>query len=208
MNTSSYPSDRVNNFSDAIYAIAITLLVLEIKIPSLDEVTQKGIAGVLAARIPNFIGFVVSFLVTALFWKSHLQLFKKVTKYTERLLWLNLWQLMFVVLMPFSTALYSYYAGSDKAFIFYCLNVAGIGVMSYAMTAYVVKNENLAVAMGEPAARWMRQKTLVAPIIFLLCIPIVLLSPIAARLSFFLIFVVQFIGERRVSKKLSADTTT
>jgi uncharacterized membrane protein len=200
-----YPSDRVNNFSDAIYAIAITLLVLEVKIPSADEVAQRGIAGVLTVRIPNFIGFVVSFFVTALFWKAHLLLFRKVKAISSRLLWLNLWQLLFVVLMPFSTALYSYYVGSNNAFIFYCLNVAGIGFMGYVLTAHVVRTENLEQEMGRVAATWMRRRTLIAPFVFLFCIPLVWIDPWVARFGFLLIFLVQLWGDRVMKKRIQAE---
>jgi uncharacterized membrane protein len=204
---SSFPKDRVINFSDAIYAIAITLLVLEIKIPSFEEVQLVGIAGVLQARIPNFIGFVVSFLVTALFWRAHLNMFGYVKQVANRLLWLNLWQLLFVVMMPFSTALYSYYAGSNNAFMFYCLNVAGMGIMNYSMLVHIVKQENLSEALGPTQAQWLTRSALLVPLIFLLCIPLAWLNPWLGRSGFVLIFVLQSIGNARLKRRLAQNET-
>jgi uncharacterized membrane protein len=191
-----FPSERVNNFSDAIFAIGITLLVLEIKIPSVDEVRQFGIDGVLIKRIPNLTGFLVSFLVTGLYWKA-LQLFQLVKAVDNKLLWLNLWLLLFVVLLPFSTALYSYYFWVNEAFFFYCLNLASIGWMTYWMTVYVLKTE----AHSQFEDRWTKIRALIAPLVFLLCIPISLASPSIARFGFFSIFLIQFVGDKRMARK-------
>jgi uncharacterized membrane protein len=196
-----FPSERVNNFSDAIFAIGITLLVLEIKIPSLDEINSLGVDGVLRKRIPHFIGFLVSFLVTALYWRSHLLLFSKVKFIDSKLLWLNLWLLIFVVLLPFSTALYSYYIGFDKAFYFYCFNLAAMGIMSWWMTLYVIRKEELAENNSPLDIFWMKWKAGIPPLVFLLCIPLTMLSPLTGRIGFLLIFVFQMIGNRAVKKK-------
>jgi len=62
-----FPSDRVNNFCDAVFAIAMTLLILEIKIPTTTDLTSYETLGVMRRLIPSFIGFFISFLVTALY---------------------------------------------------------------------------------------------------------------------------------------------
>lgn len=194
-------AERVRNFSDAIYAVAITLLVLEIRIPSAEEVAQLGIEGVLRARVPNFIGFLVSFFVTALFWRGHLLLFGVVTNMTVRLYWLNLLQLLFVVLMPFSTALYSFYVGSDVAFYFYCANLSGIGWMGYAITNYLIEHEPYFQEMPARELKWFRVRQLIPPIVFLGCIPLSMVNPWAGRLGFLLIFVFRSIGDRLYNKQ-------
>jgi uncharacterized membrane protein len=197
-----FPTERVNNFSDAIFAIAITLLVLEIKVPTVDEVKAVGIDGVLNKRVSNFVGYFVSFVVTALYWKNHLQLFQLVKSIDNKLFWLNLWLLFFVVIMPFSTALYSYFFGSDTSFSFYCFNLAAIGFMSYWMMTYVIKKENLKESLGAIQTRWMRNRILIGAIVFLLCVPFLWISPWLGRFGFLLIFLFQAIGDRRIKKKL------
>lgn len=69
------------------------------------------------------------------------------------------------------------------------------------MTAYVVKKENLKEVIGAVQTRWMKQRALIVPIVFLLCIPITFLSGWAGRLGFLLIFVFQFIGTAYYKKK-------
>ena len=195
-----FPYDRVNNFSDAIFAIGITLLVLEVKVPTFVEMQELGVMGLLSKRIPYFIGYFVSFMVTALYWRGHLQLFQWVKGIDNKLLWLNLWMLFFVVLLPFSTALYSYFF-SDDAFSVYTLNLAAIGFMNYWMTVYVSKKENLTELIGVDKVKWMRLRVLIGPMVFLLGIPILMISPWAGKLAFILIFVFQGIGDRRMKKK-------
>src|SRR4051812_36440338 len=101
--------ERMILFSDAVFAIAITILALEIKVPPIDRhiATDKMLLDNLDDMIPKFIGFFVSFFIIGLYWTVHHRMFGFVVNYTRRLLWLNLVFLLAVVLMPFSTAFYS-----------------------------------------------------------------------------------------------------
>jgi uncharacterized membrane protein len=201
-----FPYDRVNNFSDAIFAIGITLLVLEIKVPTATEISELGVSGLLNKRIPYFIGYFVSFMVTALYWKSHLQLFQLVKSIDNKLLWLNLWLLFFVVLLPFSTALYSYFFNFNNAFSFYTLNLAAMGIMTYWMMVYVSKKENLEEVIGGQQVKWMKNRALISPLIFILSIPVTLILPWIGRVFFVLIFVLQAIGDRRLRRKTAGPS--
>jgi uncharacterized membrane protein len=102
--------ERLILFSDAVFAIAITLLVIEIKIPDKHEmqlqegISDKAILRALGLLIPKFIGFFVSFMLIGLYWTVHHRLFGFVTAYDRKLLLLNLVFLFFIALMPFSIA--------------------------------------------------------------------------------------------------------
>src|SRR5689334_3106587 len=87
--------DRMIFFSDAVFAIAITILVLEIKIPQIphDQVTNQLLTQSLADLLPKFAGFIVSFFIIGLFWTIHHRLFGYVIDYDNRLIWLNLFYL-------------------------------------------------------------------------------------------------------------------
>jgi len=198
-----FPTDRVVYFSDAVFAIAITLLVIEIKIPTHDQIAEYGMLSVLRKLLPLFVGFLISFLVTGLFWRAHLLLYHYVKEVDNKLLWINIWLLLTVALLPFSTGFYSENFGANVPFFFYCGNLAAIGIFSYRMTAYVAKKENLKGVVGEAHARWMKQRALIVPIVFLLCIPIAFISGWAGRLGFLLIFVFQFIGTMYYKKKMA-----
>lgn len=199
-----FPNDRVNNFSDAIFAIAITLLVLEVKVPPTDEIRSIGAWNSLLKLTPSFVGLLISFFVTALYWRAHLILARFIKTYTNKLLWLNTWLLLFVVMLPFSTAFYSKNFGFNDAFIFYCVNLALIGLFHYWMV-WITFGDPAQDSSDRTVASWMKFRSAVAPLVWLLSIPLTFVAPLLARFFFVAIFVVLFIGERRYRKKEQAD---
>lgn len=191
-----FPHDRVVFFSDAVFAIAMTLLVIEIKVPGHAQVASAGLGGALSALIPLFIGYVVSFLVLTLFWAAHLQTWKHVTVVTSGLIWLNALQLLFVALMPFTTGLYTEYVGSNAVFTIYCVNLTLIALAGYALREAVIRREGLVARLGAHAVAWMRVRALVAIAVFLACIPLAHVAPAVARFAFLAIFVLHAVARR------------
>ncbi len=196
-----FPNDRVNNFSDAIYAIAITLLVLEVKVPPAEDMRELGAWNSLLKLTPSFIGLLISFFVTALYWRAHLILAQFIRTYNNRLLWLNIWLLLFVVMLPFSTAFYSKNFNYNGAFIFYCVNLALIGVFNYWMVRVAVVREPSDEQIDPNVISWLKFRAIVAPLIWLMSILMVFISPLIARFFFAVIFIVLMIGERRYKKR-------
>lgn len=120
--------DRVNGFSDAVFAVAITLLILTITVPVISDNSQ--LASELEAMWPKFLGFLISFLIIGSFWVSHHVMFRYLERHRPGFLWINLLFLMLIVLLPFSTDLMSEYNTSVLAVVFYDLNmVAASGVL-------------------------------------------------------------------------------
>ncbi len=175
--------ERIILFSDAVFAIAITLLVIEIKIPEIHEdVTDKALLHSLGHLFPKFLGFLISFMLIGLYWTIHHRMFGFVTGYDKKLLVLNLIFLFFIALMPFSTGFYSEYAGPVELFrkqlkipmIFYVLNFCGVGFTNYFMWRHVT---NPKYKLAEPPidpldAKLSKLRSLVVPCIFLLMLPI------------------------------------
>jgi len=202
MNTNQFTTDRINNFTDAIFAIAITLLILDIKVPSAELIDQQGaVPALLKNQTPQIIGLVVSFFVAALFWKAHLLLAKNISSYDSRLIWLNTFLLFFVVIMPFSTSFYSRNFGYDSAFYFYCINVACIGIMNHLMIRHSIIKENLKDKFTPIDLRWMKLRSLVVPFVFILSILVSYQSSLLGRLTFILIFILQGFGDIVVKRK-------
>jgi len=106
-------SKRVEAFSDGVLAVAITLLVLDLKLPYLGT---SGLWPTLTSQWPTFAAYATSFLVIGIMWVNHHGIFKQI-KYVDRpLMLLNLLLLMFIVTIPFATSLVSHYlraAGSN-----------------------------------------------------------------------------------------------
>ena len=194
-----FPHDRVVFFSDAVFAIAITLLAIELKPPAETLIAQFGAAGAWTHQIPLFVAFVISFMVTALFWAGHMQAWKMVERVTPGLLWLNIGQLMFVALMPFATALYSESFMSDHVapLVGYCLVLTGIPLFSFLTRRAMVRSQGVAQKLGPIGTRWFLVRTLVPLIVFAACIPLAFILPSwMGGMLFFLIFPITPLARR------------
>ena len=101
---------RIEAFSDGVFAIAITLLVIEIGVPHLgDEPEGTSLLGALFEQWPSYLGYVISFLVIGTVWANHHNRFRFIVRSDHVLLFLNTLFLMCVAFIPFPTALLSEY---------------------------------------------------------------------------------------------------
>ncbi len=133
--------ERVLFFSDAVFAIAITLLVIEIRVPALPHGAADGeIGGALLGIIPRIIGFVISFFLIGQTWVEHHRIGRQLAGQDRGLLWKNLGFLFFVAVMPFSTALLSEHHLSPLANVVYALIFAGLGLAKTAFWRHAVSH--------------------------------------------------------------------
>jgi uncharacterized membrane protein len=182
--------ERLILFSDAVFAIAITLLVIELKVPELDKenYNDAALSHELKHLIPRFIGFVISFAIIGIYWSIHHRLFGFVHKYSTRLIFLNMLFLFSIVLMPFSTGLFGEYSrpAAMKMFIpfaFYVGNVALTGFSNYFLWRYACNPSN-GIAAGFPDREYViiaKRRSLVIPIVFLTALVVSIWYPIQAR---------------------------
>jgi len=116
--------ERMVFFSDAVFAIAITLLVIELHAPELPRDTADIVQiQALARLVPNFVGFAVSFAVIGMFWMGHHRAFSLATHYSPRVLGWNLSLLGMIAFMPFATAYLSSNIFQRVPAIFYCVTM-------------------------------------------------------------------------------------
>ena len=95
---------RLEAFSDGVFAIAITLLILEIKVPEGPEVHDHGLWRALLDRWPSYVGYVISFVTIGIMWVNHHALFKYIRRVDRPLLLANLFLLMTISFLPYPTA--------------------------------------------------------------------------------------------------------
>ena len=114
--------ERLIFFSDAVFAIAITLLVIEIQVPHVPHGSgDAAFIDALTALIPNFIGFVISFFVIGAFWGGHHRAFGCAAHWNDRLMAPNIQMLLAIAAMPFFTAFMSEYTNQRVPVVAYCL---------------------------------------------------------------------------------------
>lgn len=202
--------ERMILFSDAVFAIAITLLVIEIKIPEIHEPTDKALLHSLALLIPKFIGFIISFIFIGLYWTIHHRMFGFVTSYDKKLLRLNLFFLFFIALLPFSTGFYSEFAGPMVRFnlktplAVYVLNFAAVGFINYLMWRHI---SNAKTKLAEPpidseVLKMARFRSLIVPIVFSLMLPVAFITNVMIAVYMpILIILILRIAKWRARKK-------
>lgn len=127
---------RTENFSDAVFAIVITLLVLEIKIPEGVDYEHLPFA-IVHHVMPSIAAYLMSFIIIGHYWMYHHQAFEHVIRLNGALLWLNILFLMTVCFIPFPTTLLGHYPGKALPIIMYggtliACNMIGIVMLNYA----------------------------------------------------------------------------
>lgn len=202
--------ERLILFSDAVFAIAITLLVIEIKVPVIEHGNTHAVMEALKEKISEFFGFFLSFAVIGQFWITHHRMFGYVTGYTNGLLWLNLLVLFWIVLVPFTSGLNSHYGNLDLVWVIYSLNMFMISLSLNLLYRYIGNEKrNISVLSTHPhLKKYANQRNVVIAMIFLLgillCLPGWIWTSIASRLVFFLIPIAISIINKRAKKEANA----
>jgi uncharacterized membrane protein len=188
--------DRMLFFSDAVMAIAITLLVMDLRVPEIGRgLAEARLGPALLMLWPNYLGYLLSFFIIGNYWLSHHRLFRPIRRYDDRLSWLNLLFLFFTALLPFSTRIIGLYPGTRTAVLVYSLNVLPLGIISYAMTWHAYSGGRLVEASFDQVEirkhlDFARRGTL----IFLACLVVSVVFPIAVFPVWLLGFLARSIG--------------
>jgi uncharacterized membrane protein len=179
--------ERVVFFSDAVFAIVITLLVLELKVPHLTEHSESALRHALLELFPRVIGFVVSFLIIGLMWIEHHRIFRYIEDYDGGLLWRNLLLLLCVSFVPFPTALFSENFWSRTAFILYTASFGGVATAKLLIWRHAAKANLLKKDVSPALERRIARRSLAVPIACAVAIALAFISIFIAPLAFMLI---------------------
>ena len=176
---------RIVAFSDGVFAIAITLLVLNLGIEK--GLTEGQIDDALWDQREVFLAYAISFAVIGRFWLVHHRFFAEVEAFDGRLLGLNLVYLGFVVLIPFSSELLGEYGGKTTAVVFYSLNLAVVVLLGLLMSADA-RRRGL-TSIDDRTHRENRLRSAYIAGIFLLSIPLAYLAPTLAPYLWLVLFI-------------------
>jgi uncharacterized membrane protein len=137
-----FPKSRLEALSDGIYAVALTLLVLDLKLPagSLDppQFTQ-----LLVDQASNALTWLLSFWVIVIFWQSRVELIRCVDRIGQTYVQLELVHLALISLLPFSTSLIGEHSEQPLSFLIYTSNLWLISLLGLVQVFHIQKNKNL-----------------------------------------------------------------
>lgn len=170
---------RIEALSDGIFAVAMTLLVLDIKSSeNLDFATNEGLIAYLGTLEHSFAMYAISFVVLAIFWIAHHILFHYVRHVDRRLLWMNMAFLLLVTFVPFSTDLLGDHGHLILPVIVYGINLLALGGLLGLQLRYLASNPLLAAADFTPTvARHMQREVWIYALIPLASMAMSLYSP-------------------------------
>jgi uncharacterized membrane protein len=155
-----HPLERLVFFSDAVFAIAITLLVIEIEVPKLGAASLERYGHALTELLPSFFGFVLSFLVIGRFWIGHHNAFSMIDHYDGRLAWPNLFLLMAIAFMPFATAFMAANLGQLVPTMLYNVTLLVTGLLSLWVVTIATSTHLVRSGVDPLKRRMLRRRSL------------------------------------------------
>jgi uncharacterized membrane protein len=187
--------DRIVTFSDGVFAIAITLLVLNIETPEIPaNLVAEDLPGRLLDLWPKLLSYVISFLVILTYWIAHHSIFSAIKGYDRKLIWLNSLFLMCVAFLPFPASLFGEYGDQPLVVAIYAGSLAITRLLLTAVWWYASSGRRLVDRdLDERTIKAYRLRGLAIPLIFLLSIFISFFSVSAALYSWVLLMVVDFV---------------
>ena len=148
--------ERLAFFSDAVFAIAITLLIIEVRVPAGTPDTEAGVAQALVDLLSQYIGFFVSFFVIGRFWIGHHRVFGRLARIDDALVRRNLLFLMTIAFMPFPTALVSHFVSTRVGVGAYAAWLTLAGVFNLRVERHAMQGPLAAPGGLDDLRRWAR----------------------------------------------------
>ena len=169
-----FSKTRLETLTDGVFAIVMTLLVLEIAVPQL---SHSEVATELPRQLfelwPIILRYVTSFIILGFFWIANDEKFHYIKRANRTLLWITIFYLMFVAFIPFSTALLGEYGDQQISVIIYGINITIVGSWVYVQWWYATKDHRLVDSdLDLDFIRIMSRRYLVGPIMYLVAIAV------------------------------------
>jgi uncharacterized membrane protein len=167
----SVPLERMVFFSDAVFAIALTILALDLKLPT--GIAPEHLNAELLDGIPELVSFALSFVIIARVWMSHHTDFFRIREFSARLAWLNMLLLFFIVMLPATTSVLSDYGGNQSPWpsVLYAATISGIYITLAGMWTYAWRKGLTDDTVDAEEHRRVFRGRMTAPAVFLLSIP-------------------------------------
>lgn len=184
---------RVGAFSDGVFAIAATLLIVGVGVPAVRE-SELGAA--LTDRIPDMIAFFISFVVIGKYWLAHHQFFSQLEAVDNRLMTANLVYLAAIAFVPFPTGLVARYEDSPVTVVIYALALATASFMEAVMFVFAHRARMLRIRYTDDVFRVGVIAALLPVLLFAISVPIAFVNTTLAVSSWLLVFPAEWVLAR------------
>jgi uncharacterized membrane protein len=173
----SMVKSRTEALSDGIFAFAMTLLVISLAVPPIPEKDAPDLLpGILAGMWGEFLIFIIAFFIIASFWLSHHRIVRRVQYVNDRLIWINIVFLFFIVLIPFSTTISGDYPNVLEAVLFFHANLFLASILLALIWWYIVCHSGELNPDGEdPGLRGM-ERAYVIPFVAVIAMGVALVN--------------------------------
>lgn len=198
---SGQSTGRIEAISDAVFGVAMTLLVLEIEVPEFDgQITETTLALGFFKLMPKFLVYFLSFMTAGIFWVGQSSQFKFIKTSDRNMTWINLLFLLFVSVIPFSTAFLGDHITFKFSIFLYWLNIFLMGIMLLINWQYAKKHNFISEELKETVYSPIKKRIIVAQTLYfagaLLCFINIYLS-IAFIIAVQLNYAFAFIGNKK-----------
>lgn len=181
------PTNRLETLADGIFAISMTLLVLGIEVPAVPgNITSSIIMEyILYSLIPQIAIYILSFVLLASFWITH-HIFFIIKRTDTKLLWINIFWLMSIAIVPFSTTMVGKFGGFQLSQFIFDINMLIIGILFYVNWTYA-SSKGMIVEHMMPYADKIKRSYLFLPLLAILAMIISFIIPYGSIFIFILI---------------------
>lgn len=188
--------NRMEAFSDGVFAIAITILVLEIKIPI---VSSEKLVESFILQTPKILSYVLTFFIIGMYWIAHHQMVHVFNKINRSVLWLNVINLMFVCFLPYPTGLLGGYPFEKFPVLIYAISLSLVNISGTILWLYATSKKELESKINKRSRNYV---AIIHSLPVLLYIISILVSNISLYLSYaiFIIVPLFFIFPNRLLK--------
>jgi TMEM175 potassium channel family protein len=185
-------TERITAFSDGVFSIAITLLVLNLHVPTIpSNVPSYKVPGDLLDQLgtqwPSLLSYLLSFVIVGIYWVAHHNMFHYIKRSDRPFLWINILLLMCVAFIPFPAGLLGQYPTQRISVIIYASSLILTNLMLSLLWWYATSNYRLVDQDLDPHfVRTVNRRNMTAPVVYLVSIGLSFLSPLASLIVFFL----------------------
>lgn len=190
--------NRLEAFSDGVIAVAITLMVLELKTP----VQARGLAD-LKDLAPAFSSYVLSFIYVGIYWNNHHHLFQATRKVSGGILWANLHLIFWLTLFPFTSAWVSQHFSASAPSAVYGVVLLMAAIAYYILQSAIIATQGPGSLLARAVGRDWKGK--LSPLVYLVAIPLAYIHPWIADGLYTAVALLWLIPDRRIERSLTQD---